>query len=510
LFFTIFKDYAAPKEKYQTNIKQMTRLGGGLLLRRIRLRNFMSHVDTELELADGVNVIVGPNNCGKSAIVSALSVLATNASGDYMVRHGCDSCSVTVTTAEGDEIIWRRVKGTPSYVLNGQEFYRVGRGEPPEEICQALRLRAGDPDLDAFDVHFGHQKQPIFLLNEPGSKPAQFFASSSDAGRLLEMQKLHKDNVIASRRQRDSLLEEQEAVKTKTAVLEQAAALAEEMAQLELTHGELEQLANQIEVLEQGTRRLQGLQKQHDVNARIVQALAGLAQPPVLEDTTGLEKDAAHLRAIQLQMKQASEHTQVLAAIEAPPQLEDTALLESQIRRLSSLANRVECSRSLVHTAQTLRELPVMHDVASLAHQLPRLMELHRLVSRETAAMEASDRLKPVPALPDTSELSEDIRHLRITLRTVTALKRQAQILAQLQLLPELEPEDQLAEAICELRSKQASYDGLAKKQLKTRAELVQVEAAIEAYLRKNPICPTCGSKMRVEVLLGERCRHGA
>ena len=76
--------------KYQTNDPPRRSL-----LRRIRLRNFMSHVDTELELADGVNVIVGPNNCGKSAIVSALSVLATNASGDYMVRHSCDSCSVT-------------------------------------------------------------------------------------------------------------------------------------------------------------------------------------------------------------------------------------------------------------------------------------------------------------------------------------------------------------------------------------------------------------------------------
>ena len=127
------------------------------------------------------------------------------------------------------------MKGTPATFSMVKNSTGLAEGEPPEEICQALRLRAGDPDLDAFDVHFGHQKQPIFLLNEPGSKPAQFFASSSDAGRLLEMQKLHKDNVIASRRQRDSLLEEQEAVKTKTAVLEQAAALAEEMAQLELT-----------------------------------------------------------------------------------------------------------------------------------------------------------------------------------------------------------------------------------------------------------------------------------
>ncbi|NLY52445.1 MAG: AAA family ATPase [Firmicutes bacterium] len=480
------------------------------MLRRIRLRNFMSHVDTELELADGVNVIVGPNNCGKSAIVSALSVLAANASGDYMVRHGCDDCSVTVTTAEGDEITWRRVKGTPSYILNGQEFYRVGRGEPPEEIRRALRLRSGDPDLDGFDVHFGHQKQPIFLLNEPGSKPAQFFASSSDAGRLLEMQKLHKDNVIASRRQRASLLEEQEAVKTKTAVLDQAAALAEEVAQLEFTYRELKELDNRIGVLEQEIQRLQRLQRQHDINAKVAQALDRLTEPPVLADTSELEKDAAHLRAVQLQIKKTSEDAQALATLRVPPLMEDTALLESHIRRLFSLATRVEYSRSLMHTAQTVQEPPAMHDLAFLAHRLPRLIELHRLVTRETAVVEASDKLVPVPAFNDTSELSEDIRRLRTILTSVTALERQVQTLADLQPFPELEPEEQLAEAICELRSKTANYNYLAKKHLKIQGEKVQVEAAIEAYLKENPVCPTCGSEMKLEVLLRGRCQHGA
>ena len=46
------------------------------MIRRLELRNFMSHQHTVLDLNDGLTVLVGENNCGKSAVVSALQVLA--------------------------------------------------------------------------------------------------------------------------------------------------------------------------------------------------------------------------------------------------------------------------------------------------------------------------------------------------------------------------------------------------------------------------------------------------
>ena len=42
------------------------------MIRRITLINFMAHEHTVLELTDGVNVLIGPNNCGKSAVVEAI------------------------------------------------------------------------------------------------------------------------------------------------------------------------------------------------------------------------------------------------------------------------------------------------------------------------------------------------------------------------------------------------------------------------------------------------------
>ncbi len=45
------------------------------MLRRIILESFMSHAHTVIDLADGLTVLTGPNNCGKSAVVAALRIL---------------------------------------------------------------------------------------------------------------------------------------------------------------------------------------------------------------------------------------------------------------------------------------------------------------------------------------------------------------------------------------------------------------------------------------------------
>ena len=49
------------------------------MITRIELTNFMSHAHTVIEPAPGLTVLVGPNNCGKSAVVAALQIICQNA-----------------------------------------------------------------------------------------------------------------------------------------------------------------------------------------------------------------------------------------------------------------------------------------------------------------------------------------------------------------------------------------------------------------------------------------------
>jgi len=173
----------------------------------------MSHRRTEIELADGLTVLTGPNNCGKSAIVAALQILATNGRTTHVMRHGEKFCRVTVETDDGHQIAWERKKKTVKYILNGEDVHRVG-SSIPDSLHDLLRLdrvqaEAGKATHD-YDIHFGEQKSPVFLLDETGSRAASFFASSSDASRLVEMQHRHRSNVRERRAESKRLTIEKE------------------------------------------------------------------------------------------------------------------------------------------------------------------------------------------------------------------------------------------------------------------------------------------------------------
>src|ERR1043165_8491549 len=98
-----------------------------VMIRRIVIENFMSHVRTVIEPADGLTVLVGPNNCGKSAVVSALQALCRNERGDYMIRHDADAAKVTVETDDGHTITWRKKRGMGgAYTIDGKSESRLG------------------------------------------------------------------------------------------------------------------------------------------------------------------------------------------------------------------------------------------------------------------------------------------------------------------------------------------------------------------------------------------------
>jgi len=103
------------------------------MIRRITLQNYMAHVHTVIEPASGLTVLVGPNNCGKSAVVSALEALCNNASGSYMIRHDEKEARVTVDTDDGHTLVWRRRGNVVSYIIDGREIHRV-RGSVPEDL----------------------------------------------------------------------------------------------------------------------------------------------------------------------------------------------------------------------------------------------------------------------------------------------------------------------------------------------------------------------------------------
>ena len=73
----------------------------GIMIKRITLKNFESHEDSTIEFSDGLNLIIGQSNQGKSSIVRALAMVVANRFDRDSVRTGAKYCSVAVETEKG-------------------------------------------------------------------------------------------------------------------------------------------------------------------------------------------------------------------------------------------------------------------------------------------------------------------------------------------------------------------------------------------------------------------------
>lgn len=137
------------------------------MLKKIVLENFQSHKHSELELDPGVNVIVGPSDSGKTAIIRALRWLVWNRPlGEAFIQHGSKYCKVEIEI-ERSKIVREkeRKNGKNVYLLDEICFNAVGT-EPPEEVRNFLNLQ---------EINISQQfDQPFLLSNSPGEVAQHF------------------------------------------------------------------------------------------------------------------------------------------------------------------------------------------------------------------------------------------------------------------------------------------------------------------------------------------------
>ena len=157
---------------------------GQVGIRSLRLLGYRSHADSFIPLSPGVTVLTGQNNLGKSAVIDALRAVAYGEGGDDAIRHGQESCKVEIDAGD-KRLIWTRSrKGNPkemylAQTLTGERIREEARsrGDVPAWFSDALGLRL----LDGIDVQIGHQKKPVFLLDEPAARQAAILSAGKEA-----------------------------------------------------------------------------------------------------------------------------------------------------------------------------------------------------------------------------------------------------------------------------------------------------------------------------------------
>ena len=135
---------------------------------QIKLVNFQDHKESTIDLENGINLIVGSSDAGKSAILRAINfVFHNNLKGDSFIRHGSSECSVSVKFSDGVEVT--RIKGgdVNSYLLtdtegNNHSFPKVGTSVPEE-----IKKHLGQPPLDdkKRPISYADQMSNLFLVD---------------------------------------------------------------------------------------------------------------------------------------------------------------------------------------------------------------------------------------------------------------------------------------------------------------------------------------------------------
>lgn len=279
----------------------------------------MAHEDLTLELATGLNVITGPNNVGKTSILIALQTLFYNERGDFMVSHGQGEASVTIETVKGDLISWKRHKNTVHYEINGKTYSRL-KGEVPEVLHELLKMPLIQAEEDTvFNVHFSDQKAPLFLIDGSPRHAALFFASASDAQKLLEMQKKHRLKTSERKQKKAWLEEELEKVHSNLENFEGLSSLKEKWQQLQKQkkslmehHALLEQLHNYIVSLKE-------LQKRRGILNQKYHLLRSLYPVPDFKETTPIKRFIERAQKLQFHYQKNAKSLQVFARLRHEP-----------------------------------------------------------------------------------------------------------------------------------------------------------------------------------------------
>jgi AAA ATPase domain len=173
-------------------------------LRAIRLVNFESHSDTIIPLHEGMTILTGENNLGKSSVVRAMKALCNGEThNDRVVKHLPKeeaSCRAEILLETGQWVGWRRARKLNQAMRHKNRFYIREDGKDdestfvaaedtsdglPDFIQTALNIKANDK----WDIHIAAQEESVFLINKTtkASERAKILALGNEAKILHDM-----------------------------------------------------------------------------------------------------------------------------------------------------------------------------------------------------------------------------------------------------------------------------------------------------------------------------------
>ena len=339
-------------------------------LHKLVVENFQSHEHSEVIFGRGLNVIVGPSDFGKSALVRALRWLFYNEPrGANFIRAGTRTCRVTVEMDDGTIITrLRSTTGKNQYILQrpGEEErpYEGFGNEVQLEVMQASQIRKVLVDeRNKVELNFGAQLDGPFLLTENGAVRAKVIGQ---LGGVHILDWAQKSTTTDLRR----LREEEGQLVAGIAVIESDLGVYAHLPELEKVIKRLEEKVAELEVITAAVASLEELQRQWR------------------ESAIALAEADQTLTALDL-LEQAEERTRRLESIAPPFRILSAVSDElSQVeRQLASALDRIAALAPLGEAEIGLGELE------TLIGDYARLVQLNGEISQAAGQMASTERV---------------------------------------------------------------------------------------------------------------------
>lgn len=149
------------------------------IITKVKIENFQSHENTIIDFHSGLNIITGPSDNGKSAIIRAIKwVLFNEPRGTDFIRQGTSAAKVTIEMDNGNSIIRERSSGKNRYTViypDSEPIVFEGFGNDiPQEVVGAHGITKAylDSSLSS-SLNIAEQLDGPFLLSETGSVRAK-------------------------------------------------------------------------------------------------------------------------------------------------------------------------------------------------------------------------------------------------------------------------------------------------------------------------------------------------
>ena len=245
------------------------------MIASIVLTNFQSHESTALCLAPGLNVITGPSDSGKTAIIRAIRwALYNEPRGDSFIRAGQRDCEVCVTFANGAAVIRSRRGKANAYVIfpeDGDEIrYEAFGADPPPEVAQVSgmpKVQIGERELAA---NFAYQLDGPFLLSESPLVAAKVLGKLAGTEEVDHAARLTATDVNRRRVDERRFAADAQRLEAELAKYAHLPEMAERIARLDSLTAEIRQAEARLARLGSLSAELAGLkQRQDELRARI-------------------------------------------------------------------------------------------------------------------------------------------------------------------------------------------------------------------------------------------------